>query len=160
MELTFLTNQKLEEKQGLLLQAQSHEDDPILFTVIGEIGKDSHYNATALAVTATSIFTLDLGSGQPSERIPFSDIADIYTKRMYGNGLLRVKKQDGTVVDLFRFTFTVAGLCDAAIAFVQGVRDGESAESEKSCFPSAPSADAPFLHPVYLASTAWARASS
>ncbi|MBE6690136.1 MAG: ABC transporter ATP-binding protein [Ruminococcaceae bacterium] len=130
MELTFLTNQKLEEKQGLLLQAQSHEDDPILFTIIGEIGRDSRYNTTALAVTATSLFTVDFDHGTVSERILFSDIEDVYTKRMYGNGLMRVKKKDGQTVDLFRFTFTVAGLCDAAIAFVQGVRDGESAESE------------------------------
>ena len=130
MELTFLTNQKLDEKQALLLQAQSHEDDPILFTIIGEIGKNSHYNTTALAVTASSIFTFDFGSETASERIPFTDVDDVYTKRMYGNGLLRVKKKDGSIVDLFRFTFTVAGLCDAAIAFVQGVRGGESAESE------------------------------
>ena len=125
-----MTNQKLDEKQALLLQAQSHEDDPILFTIIGEIGKNSHYNTTALAVTASSIFTFDFGSETASERIPFTDVDDVYTKRMYGNGLLRVKKKDGSIVDLFRFTFTVAGLCDAAIAFVQGVRGGESAESE------------------------------
>ena len=95
MELTFLTNQKLEEKQGAFLQAQSHEDDPILFTIIGEIGCDSGYRTTALAVTAKTIFTADLEGETVSERIAFTDIADVYTKRMYGNGLLRVKKKEG-----------------------------------------------------------------
>ena len=130
MELTFLTNQRLDEKQSLALQSQSRKDDPILFAIIGEIAKDDRYQTTALAVTATGLFTFDFASETSSETIAFSDMADIFTKRMYGNGLLRVKLKDGTIRDVFRFTFTVAGLCDAAIAFIQGVRDGESVDEE------------------------------
>ncbi|MBQ9761281.1 MAG: ABC transporter ATP-binding protein, partial [Clostridia bacterium] len=130
MELTFLTNQRLDEKQATALQAESKTDDPILFSIIGEIAKNDRYRLTALAVTATRLFTFDFETQTVSDSIAFSDMADIFTKRMYGNGLLRVKLQDGSVRDVFRFTFTVAGLCDAAIAFVQGVRKGESAEEE------------------------------
>ncbi|MBQ8357056.1 MAG: ABC transporter ATP-binding protein [Clostridia bacterium] len=130
MELTFLTNLRLDEKQGSALLAESREDDPILFAIIGEIAKDDRYRTTALAVTATCLFTFDFATGASSERIAFSDIADIFTKRMYGNGLLRVKMKDGSLRDVFRFTFTVAGLCDAAIAFIQGVQAGEPLEEE------------------------------
>lgn len=130
MERTFLTNQRLDEKQVSALLAASRADDPILFAIIGEIGKDDRYRCTALAVTATALFTFDFETGTASELYAFSDIAEIYTKRMYGNGLLRVKKQDGTLCDVFRFTFTVAGLCDAAIAFVCGVRDGAPLDNE------------------------------
>ena len=130
MELTFLTNQRLDEKQGAALLAESRAEDPILFAIIGEIAKNDHYRQTALAITATRLFTFDFESGTAADSIAFSDMADIFTKRMYGNGLLRVKMQDGSIRDVFRFTFTVAGLCDAAIAFVQGVQKGEAVEEE------------------------------
>ncbi len=125
-----MTNQHLDEKQGSALLAESREDDPILFAIIGEIGKNDRYETTALAVTATGLFTFDFDSGTASQRFAFSDIADILTKRMYGNGLLRVKMKDGAVHDIFRFTFTVAGLCDAAIAFVRAVCGGAPPEEE------------------------------
>ena len=137
MELNFLTNQKLDEKQSSALLAESHKDDPILFSIIGEIAKDDRYRLTALAVTASALFTFDFETETASERIAFSDIADIFAKRMYGNGLLRVKMQDGTIRDVFRFTFTVAGLCDAAIAFVQGIKKGESVEEEMDAIEGA-----------------------
>jgi ATP-binding cassette subfamily B protein len=130
MELNFLTNQKLDEKQSTALMSQNHEEDPILFAVVGEIANDGSYCPTALAVTCKSIYTVDLTNGQASPSISFSDIDDIFTKRMYGNGLLRAKMQDGKTVDVFRFTFTVASLCDAVASFVCGVKNGNTAESE------------------------------
>ena len=125
-----MTNQHLDEKQGSALLAESREGDPILFAIIGEIGKNDRYETTALAVTATGLFTFDFNSGTASPRYAFSDMTDILAKRMYGNGLLRVKLKDGTTHDIFRFTFTVAGLCDAAIAFSRAMCKGASPAEE------------------------------
>ena len=125
-----MTNQHLDEKKGSALLAENRENDPILFAIIGEIGTNDRYRTTALAVTATTLFTYDFDSGTVADRIAFADIEELFTKRMYGNGLLRVKTKDGTTHDLFRFTFTVAALCDAAVAFVRGVCDGNDTDEE------------------------------
>ena len=52
MSINFLINQHLDQKQSAALLAENREDDPILYTIIGEISKDNRYATTALAVTA------------------------------------------------------------------------------------------------------------
>ncbi len=137
MERTFLTNQHLEQTKLLALQSAAPTDDPVLFAVIGEISKGNDYCTTALAVCARHLFTFDLQTGQAGAVIPFGDIEDIFSKRMYGNGMLRVKRKDGSITNIFRFTFTVAGLCDAAIAFIKGVQKGGDAAEEMNAIEGA-----------------------
>ena len=128
MEPHFLTNVHLDKEQYAALLAASRPEDPILFAVIGEIGKSSQYSTTALAVSAKGLFTYEFDSGNASEMIAFTEISELFAKRMYGNGLLRARLRDGKVLDVFRFTFTVASLCDAVIAFAADMREGESPE--------------------------------
>ena len=90
MSLNFLINQHLDEKQSAALAAKSSDNDPILYAIVGEIAKDNRYATTALAVTATSLFTFDFENEKVTMCIAVSDIDKIFTKRMYGNGLLRV----------------------------------------------------------------------
>ena len=137
MSLNFLINQRLDEKQSAALLAENREDDPILYAIIGEISKDNRYAATALTVTRSSLFTFDFENEKVIDRIAISDIGKIFTKRMYGNGLLRVKTKDGKLCDLFRFTFTVAGLCDAVVAYVNGLQEGETVEEEMKAIDGA-----------------------
>ncbi len=137
MERKLLTNQHLEEKQLVALRESAPTDDPVLFAIIGEISRDNAYCPTALAVCATQLYTFDLQTNTASEPISFGDIDKIYSKRMYGNGMLRVKRKDESVRDVFRFTFTVAGLCDAAIAFIKGVNKGHTVEEEMDAIEGA-----------------------
>ena len=125
MELPFLTNTQLDEAQGTALLTANNEADPILFAIIGEIDEKSRYDTVALAVTASRMMTVNLGSGAIISTIDFDSVDSVFTKRMYGNGLLRVRQKDGLVQDVFRFTFTVASLCDAAITFMTDVKNGE-----------------------------------
>ncbi|MBE6555386.1 MAG: ABC transporter ATP-binding protein [Ruminococcaceae bacterium] len=125
MELSFLTNQRLDDKQASALLATQREDDPILFAITSEINGDNRYGQTALVVCSERLYTFDFSSGVASPDLPFSTLEKIYTKRLYGNGLVRaVQKDSKDKRDIFRFTFSVAALCDAAVAFVNAVRDG------------------------------------
>ena len=124
MELPFLTNVKLEDKQAMALLETSTESDPILFAIIGEVDSKNNYGKNALVVCATRLYTFDFSAEKASDPIAFSDIEKIYTKRMYGNGLVRADMQGGEKRDLFRFTFTVTGLCDAAVSFVKSMSEG------------------------------------
>ena len=85
MELSFLTNQKLSDRQAEFLLAAEDPAHPILFSVIGEIDRKNRYETTAVAVCGDRLFTCDLETGEAGEPLLFSDIEEIYTKRLYGN---------------------------------------------------------------------------
>ena len=132
MDISLLINQKLSDEQLETIRSLGSEKAPIRFAIVGEISKAAKYSTCVLLATDSEIFTYDFGSGEESVHYAFSDVESIYCKRMYGNGMMRVKTVDGKTNDLFRFTFTVTALCDAAAKFVTDVRDGEPIEEALS----------------------------
>jgi len=126
MEHSFLTNVKLDEKQVQTILALSTEEEPILFAVVGEISAKAHYGTTVLLGTCAHLFTYDFVNESCSEKTAIADIEEIYNKRMYSNGLMRAKMKDGSRRELFRFTFSVATLCDAVLHYVNEINSGDS----------------------------------
>ena len=125
MENQFLINKKLTEQQLDTIRSLGTEDEPVVFAVVGEISQKASYSTCVLLATHSHLFTYDFGNGTCSERYPFSEVEEIFNKRMYGNGIMRLRMKDGTSCDLFRFTFTVTALCDAVLTYVTEIRDGE-----------------------------------
>lgn len=125
MDVPFLTNRKPDEKQLKKILSLQDETDPILFAILGDVAADAKYASTALFVTEKCLFSYNFESDTLSERFDFSDVSEIFNKRMYGNGVMRIRKNDGTLHNVFRFTFTVAALCDATVAYVSAIRNGE-----------------------------------
>lgn len=119
-----LVNRKLNEEERRMILARASKEEPILFAVVGDITDSAKYGRTALLGTFTRLFVVDLNKGSTDVEIPISEITEIYNKRMYGNGLMRASLTEGRRVDLFRFNFTVATLCDAVIGFVTDLNDG------------------------------------
>ncbi len=128
MDTPFLTNRKLDEKQIQTILSLTEENEPILFAVVGEISMPARYSSCVLLATRAHLFSYDFGSETRSEPLAFSDVDEIYNKRMYGNGIMRARLKDGSVRNVFRFTFSVAALCDAVLSFVTDVRDGTAPE--------------------------------
>ncbi len=126
MDTPFLTNVKLEEKQVRTIIGLSDESEPILFAIVGEISPQARYGMNILLVTRAHLFSYDFDRNCASERVAFSDIEEIFNKRMYGNGMMRAKMKDGSTRELFRFTFSVVALCDAVIHYVTEIRDDTS----------------------------------
>ena len=126
-----LTNKKLSASLSEKLNALVADDDPIRFVISGELTLDSKYGSNLLAVTARELIVYDADKDTLLSRTPFDTIEKIYSKRMYGNGLVRVVLKDSEKpVDVFRFTFAIAALCDAAVFFVNNVKDGEKVEEQ------------------------------
>lgn len=123
---TFLLNKQLPSEQLSTLESLTDKDAPILFAIVSSITGKAEYSDTTLAATREYIFVFDNQSLTAGERIYFKDIEEVFNKRMYGNGTMRAKMKDGTKKDLFRFTFAVAGLCDAAVFFVNSLISGTS----------------------------------
>ena len=130
METSFLTNQRLDEKQIQTIIGLSDPDEPILYAVVGDISERAHYSFNVLLVTRAHLFSYDFGRNVCSEKTAFSDIEEIYNKRMYGNGLMRARMKDGSTRELFRFTFSVTALCDAVLTYVNDIRDGISSPED------------------------------
>ncbi len=128
MNVPFLTNQKLTDSQIQTILSLSGEEEPVLFAVVGEISHNAQYGKCVLLATSSRLFTYDFAKSICSERYAFEDIEEIYNKRMYGNGIMRLKTRDGKRCDLFRFTFTVTALCDAVLSYVTDIRDGSAPE--------------------------------
>jgi len=125
-----LTNVKLDEKQVQAILRFSSEEEPILFAVVGEITSKAHYGTTALLGTKAHLFSYHFESESCSEKTAIADIEELYNKRMYSNGLMRAKMKDGTTRELFRFTFSVATLCDAVIHYVNEINSESSTPEE------------------------------
>ncbi len=120
-----LINRKLTDEERKRILAHSTEEEPVFFAIVGDIDKQAKYGKIALLGTAARLLAINLESGDLSGEVPIREIADIYNKRMYGNGLMRVALAGGKRIDLFRFNFAVATLCDAVLGYVTDVRDGE-----------------------------------
>ena len=55
----------------------------------------------------------------PSSGFAFEqDVNEIAVKRMYGNAVLKAKTVGGSSIDLMRFTFAIADMCDAVADFI------------------------------------------
>ena len=125
----FLVNQKLSEDQIKTIRSLASEQEPVLFAIAGEISAKAKYGTTVLLATCSHLFTYDFVSKEVSRRFAISEIKEIFTKRMYGNGMMRLRLADESVQDLFRFTFSVAALCDAVRYYVKALQDGDSVEN-------------------------------
>ena len=101
----------------------------MLFAVVGEISARAQYGTTVLLATSSHLFTYDFERGEMSRRYAIKEIDKIFTKRMYGNGMMRLRLTDGATEDLFRFTFSVAALCDAVRYYVRALQEGDSVEN-------------------------------
>ncbi len=131
MDTSFYVNKHLTKPELEKIQAFGTDEKPILFAIIGDVAADGHYARSTLAVTENELIVLDLDSGESTERIAIADIEKIYTKRMYGNAFIRVKLNgDEKIHNIFRYTFSIAALCDSVILFVNNLRDGEKLEAQ------------------------------
>ncbi len=117
-------NRQLRPEQLAELRSHAPDDDPILFAIVGDLSESAHYNHNVLAFTSKTFFTYDFDNGKLGRIFNISDVSEIFNKRMYGNAVMRTKINGGEVIDVYRFTFAVAGLCDAAVYYVNSIRGG------------------------------------
>ncbi len=126
MNTEFLINKKLDDETLQKLSALTDDNEPPVFAIVGEIAPDGKYSSCVLLGTKTHIFAYNISTEECTEKYAIADITEIYTKRMYGNGVLRLKIGEDKTLNIFRFTFSVTALCDAAVSYVKNIRDGEA----------------------------------
>lgn len=105
------------------------KDEKPLFAVISDLDGNSDYGVGAVYASADRVVAIGDGFDGGFMSLDFASIDEIGVKRMYGNAVLKVKTVGGSSLDILRFTFACADICDAAADFVTKVKAGESVES-------------------------------
>ena len=105
------------------------EGERVLFVIVGDLSLKGKYAETALIFTDKEVVGYD-SNGGGTLRIKYSDMSDVVAKRMYGNATLSAVMPSGRREVFFRYTYSVAALCDAAALFIEHVRDGANLDDE------------------------------
>lgn len=123
----FMLNKRLDNKllSGI---AEAAGDAEPLFGIVSSITHDAMYEECVLVCTKDSFFVYSERIGVHFEPVRFEDVENMTVKRMYGNAIMRARLKNGSTQEIFRFTFAVTVLCDAAISFINAINDGVSVE--------------------------------
>ena len=124
-----LKNKPLPKGAETVVEKMLSDGERILFVIVGDLTKNGRYAETALIFTPDSVTAYDAVPGE-SKRYLFSEMREVKSKRMYGNATLSAIMQDGKREIFYRYTYSVATLCDAAALFISHVRDGENLDDE------------------------------
>ncbi len=129
MDEKILTNRPLSEALKTKLASLSRKQDPILFAIAGDLSLDSAYANGVLAVSKTHVFVLEESQDVQVTSYEIARVQQAFVKRMYGNALLRLKI-DGKTHSVFRFTYSVAALCDTAATFIENLHNGADLDEQ------------------------------
>jgi len=124
-----LTNIPLPEDFSRRAEELLTDDEKAMFSIVGDLNLAGKYASSALVATDKRLIVFDERHKDGVFIVPHSEVEESSVKRMYGNAVLRVKK-DGRQLDIFRFTYSIAELTDAAAMFTENIAKGEDPESE------------------------------
>jgi len=100
-----------------------------LFSILGDLDLDARYGISALVVTDKRLLAFDVKHKDSVLCINHSDIKKAYVKRMYGNAVFKIELIDKKI-DIIRFTYSIAVLCDAAAVFLEAISGGKNIEEQ------------------------------
>ncbi len=127
-ETSILLNSPVSPSELETLKSLATEGHGWLFAIVGGISIKSEFCRSVLLVNDSEIVVHELDTGVTGHRVALSDVESAKNKRMYGNAILRLNMKDGSVVNIFRYTFSVNALCEAAAGFVNRIADGTPVE--------------------------------
>ena len=124
-----LKNKPIPEGAQPIIEEMKSSGERVLFVIVGDLGLNGRYTDTALIFTDKEVVSW-WGDTANTKRYAFSDMSEVVAKRMYGNATLSAKMTGGSRVVFFRYTYSVAALCDAAALFINHVNSGAALNEE------------------------------
>lgn len=104
------------------LAACVQEGEKLLFAVVGDLDLKGKYGEGALVVTDRRFLVVQ---ADRFREYFFDRVMEISVKRMYGNACIYLESRGGKKRSIFRFTYSVASLCDMAVQYISAVAGGE-----------------------------------
>ena len=128
-----LINTVLNEEEMKRLRSREDPAFPYLFAIVGDISIKSEYCRNVLLVSEKRIDTYELDSDHFGRSVALDEIVSTQNKRMYGNAIFRLTLKSGETVNIFRYTFSLNALSEAAAGFIQAISDGVSVDEAYDC---------------------------
>ena len=124
-----LKNKPIPSEAQPVIEKMRNNGENILFVIVGDLGLNGRYAKTALIFTDDAVVSFN-GDAEKVNRYSISDMSDVVAKRMYGNATLSAVMPNGKRVVFFRYTYSVASLCDAAALFINHLNEGKPKNEE------------------------------
>ncbi len=120
-----ITNKPISEEIVAAVSAVAPKDEKILYAIMGDLSIDGKYFETALLVSAERFYSYDLSFENHVLSFRHDEVEQPVVKRMYGNARLSViPKGQKRPVKVFRYSYAVSALCDAAALFIEAMGSG------------------------------------
>ena len=117
-----LKNKPLPKNVEPIVEKLIGDGEQILFVIVGDLNLNGKYEETALIFARNFLISYN---GEGSEkRFEYSKMKNVKAKRMYGNATLSAVMPDGRREVIFRYTYSVAALCDASALFINHLNEG------------------------------------
>lgn len=117
-----LKNKPLPKNAEPIVERLIGEGEQILFVIVGDLNLKGRYEETALIFARDFLVSYNGESGE--KRFEYSEMKEVKAKRMYGNATLSAIMPDGRREVFFRYTYSVAALCDASALFINHLNEG------------------------------------
>ena len=124
-----LKNKPIPKAAQPVIEQMKSDGENILFVIVGDLGLNGKYTDSALIFTDSAVVSVN-GSSDDARRYSFADMKEVEAKRMYGNATLSALMPSGKREVFFRYTYSVAALCDASALFINHVNDGAELNEE------------------------------
>ncbi len=126
-----LKNKPLSEQAESVVEKLLNDGEEILFVIAGDLNLKGRYSETELIFTPDSLVRCD-GDQCDQKRYYFANMREVEAKRMYGSATLSAVMPDGRRKVFFRYTYSIASLCDAAALFINHLNEGAELSEEKA----------------------------
>lgn len=126
-----LKNKPLPKQAERLIDKMLESGEQILFVIVGDLNLNGRYEETALIFTRDSVVSVG-GESEPEKHYVYSEMKDVRSKRMYGNATLSAVMPSGRREVFFRYTYSVASLCDASALFINHLNEGADLGEENA----------------------------
>lgn len=128
MEKEYILKNKPFPKQAeTVIDKMLNDGEEIQFVIVGDLNLAGNYEDTALIFTKECVTYCGTDGGK---RYAFSDMSEVKAKRMYGNATLSAIMPDGRREVFFRYTYSVASLCDASALFINHLNENADFSEE------------------------------
>ena len=124
-----LKNKPIPKDAQTIIDKMREDGENILFVIVGDLGLNGRYAETALIFTETAVVSYG-GADTEAKRYDFGVMKNVEAKRMYGNATLSALMPNGKREVFFRYTYSVAALCDAAALFINHLNEGAEMNEE------------------------------
>ena len=131
METTgfIIKNKAIPQNAEKIVERLTESGETVQFVIVGDLELSGRYAETALIFTDVAVVSYN-GTEGDERRYEYKDMKEVESKRMYGNATLSALMPNGKREVFFRYTYSVASLCDAAALFINHTNDGADKNEE------------------------------